>query len=116
MYEYENNNPRDNENNLEEIAQSEKNEDELNLTNLHMEYDECINELKKQLAIAKELRKKSEVDKTALEHRIFLLKNQEKYVLLQNLKRTVCLYILLEFQPVHLTLKLLFQMKLLLMI
>ena len=43
MYEYENNNPRDNENNLEEIDQSEKNEDELNLTNLHMEYDECIN-------------------------------------------------------------------------
>ena len=91
MYEYENNNPRDNENNLEEIDQSEKNEDELNLTNLHMEYDECINELKKQLAIAKELRKKSEVDKTALEHRIFLLKNQEKYVLLQfqNTKKKI---------------------------
>ena len=56
-----------------------------------MEYDECINELKKQLAIAKELRKKSEVDKTALEHRIFLLKNQEKYVLLQfqNTKKKI---------------------------
>lgn len=93
MYEYDNNNQRENDNNLEEIEHSENNnnEDELNLTNLHIEYDECINELKKQLAIAKELRKKSEVDKTALEHRIFLLKNQEKYVLLQfqNTKKKI---------------------------
>ena len=99
MYEYDNHLQRDYENdkeNLEEIENSDNNqlsnpENELNLTNLHLEYDECINELKKQLTIAKELRKKSEIDKKTLEHRIFLLKNQEKYVLLQfqNTKKKV---------------------------
>lgn len=99
MYEYDNNQQNDYENdkdNLEEIEDSDNNqfsnrENDLNLTNLHLEYDECINELKKQLTIAKELRKKSEIDKKTLEHRIFLLKNQEKYVLLQfqNTKKKV---------------------------
>lgn len=66
-------------------------EGEISLTNFNNQFDECISELKRQLQLSKELRKKSEVDAKALEHRIILLKNQEKYVMLQfqNTKKKI---------------------------
>ena len=56
-----------------------------------MDYDESISELKEKLQISKDLRKKSEIERKALEHRILLLKNQEKFAILQfqNTKKKI---------------------------
>ena len=56
-----------------------------------MDYDENISELKEKLLISKDLRKKSEIERKALEHRILLLKNQEKFAILQfqNTKKKI---------------------------
>ena len=56
-----------------------------------MDYDENISELKEKLQISKDLRKKSEIERKALEHRILLLKNQEKFAILQfqNTKKKI---------------------------
>lgn len=52
---------------------------------MHHDYDEYITDLKRQFQLSKELRKKSEVDAKSLEHKILLLQNQEKYVMMQFL-------------------------------
>ena len=56
-----------------------------------MNYDENISELKEKLQISRDLRKKSEIERKALEHRILLLKNQEKFAILQfqNTKKKI---------------------------
>lgn len=61
------------------------------LESLQMDYDENISELKEKLQISKDLRKKSEIERKALEHRILLLKNQEKFAILQfqNTKKKI---------------------------
>lgn len=55
----------------------------INITRLNEEYDAYIQELKKQIQFAREERKNSELMVKNMEHRITLLQNQEKYVILQ---------------------------------
>jgi hypothetical protein len=61
------------------------------LESLQMNYDENILELKEKLQISRDLRKKSEIERKSLEHRILLLKNQEKFAILQfqNTKKKI---------------------------
>ena len=55
----------------------------INITRLNEEYDAYIQELKKQIQFAREERKNSELMVKNMVHRITLLQNQEKYVILQ---------------------------------
>ena len=55
----------------------------INITRLNEEYDAYIQELKKQIQFTREERKNSELMVKNMEHRITLLQNQEKYVILQ---------------------------------
>lgn len=59
----------------------------LDLNTLHDEYDHCIHMLHKRLGAVREDRKKSEMDITLLQHRVFLLHNQEKLAM-QKFERT----------------------------
>jgi len=72
-----NNNNEDNNNNNNE------NNIEIDLDSLNQEFDNYISNLKKQLQIAKNERKQSDKNIVTIKHRIDLLQNQEKYVILQ---------------------------------
>jgi hypothetical protein len=60
---------------------------DFDLSSLQNEYDQCILDLHRKLQIAREERKKSQMDSKLLEHRVFLLQNQEK-IAMQKFERT----------------------------
>ena len=62
--------------------------DKLNLNSINEEYDIYISNLKEQLSIVKEERKKTENEFNIIKHRLTLLKNQEKTnnINFQNIK------------------------------
>ena len=92
-YIYESEKPSRNENNVlddeNEIYSDNKKREKIlnistiNITRLNEEYDAYIQELKKQIQFVREERKNSELMVKTIEHRITLLQNQEKYVILQ---------------------------------
>lgn len=74
----------------ENEAEDEMNENfdlNLNLNTLNEEYDNYIHELHRKLQIAKEERKRSEMEAKLLQHRVVLLHNQEKLAI-QKFERT----------------------------
>jgi len=57
--------------------------DLIDLSQIELEYDDCISNLKLQLSKAKEERKSKEEEAKIINHRLILLKNQEQSKLLQ---------------------------------
>lgn len=79
--------PDDFDNNNYDITINNEEECEYTITSLNQEYDNCIHELHRRLQIAKEERKRSEMDTKILQHRVLLLNNQEK-IAMKRYERT----------------------------